>query len=344
MNLSSLLITDTADFKSRRLEVEKLFHCNATLPDQVFREGIDAFAFENFDLMLRDSFWPVVQELAEVSDDDSVLISVLDPDPSSFWKKHYGHYGSANIPVSISSCEFSDVLNKDSDKESPPGGLQLYANTVILVPQSAKWAIWGQRRWETCVVGFRDEVPTGSLNGLRWALDIYLTYCFKYFTVPPDFAETFRSNYCNSDLDDCPLHLVIGGIDLVKGNVPYADVAMLRVSKELEPELERTRFLDDAPFKVIRLTIRFGTQWGEPDFTPIDKRYSELGVDIEMPMSRVRFMGVNRVEHVIKKATLQVMVAVAQKYGLDGHSWEEQLASLTPPPELSPRSKERSGK
>lgn len=339
MNLKNLFIIDTAEFESRRLEVEKVFHYKATLPDQVFREDFKFFAFEDWEMMFGDEFWPVIQKLAEASGDDSVLIGVFDADPSTFWRKHFGHYGWANIPVSISTCEFSELLNEDPTEESPPGGLQLYGHKVILVPQSAKWAIWGERRWETWVVGFQDDIPTTSLHGIRWALDSYLIYCFKDLTVPSDFKEKFWSNYGNSDLEDRPLQIVIGGIDLVKGRVHGADGAMVSVEKELNAGLERTRFLDDAPFKVIRLTIRFGTQWGEPDLTGINERYAELEAGIELPMSEVQNLD-NRplppavvlpttpLEHVVKKATLQVLVAVAQEYKLDGSVWEEKLASL----------------
>jgi len=352
MNLENLFITDNTEFESRRLEVEKLFHCNATLPDQVFREGFNYFAFENWERMFGGEFWPVIQELAETSADESVLLGVFDADPSSFWRKHFGHYGWAKIPVSLSSCEFSDLLNEDPTQESPPGGVNLYAHKMVLVPQSAKWAIWGERRWEIWVVGFREELPTSSLNGVRWAVDINLTYCFEDSTVPPDFMKKFRSNYGSSDLDDCPLHLVIGAVKLVPGKVVSFAGAKASVSRELQPEFERTRFLHHAPFKVIRLTIRFGTRWGEPEFIGINERYAELEVGIEMPLSEVRNLDdrpllpavlcpTTPLQDVVKKATFRVLVAVAQKYGLDGRAWQEKLSSLTLRPQSRSRLKER---
>ena len=341
MNLKGLFITDTAEFESRRMEVEKVFHYNATLPDQVFREDFKFFAFEEWEVMFGDEFWPVIQKLAEASGDDSVLIGVFDADPSTFWRKHFGHYGWANVPVSISSCRFSELLNEDPTEESPPGGLQLYGHKVILIPQSAKWAIWGERRWETWIVGFQGDIPTTFLHGIRWATDVYLRYCFENDTVPPDFKEKLWSNYGNSDLDDCPLQIVIGRIDLVKGSVHNAIGAMVSVENKLNAELERTRFLDDAPFKVIRLTIRFGTQWGKPDLTGINERYAELDAGIELPMSEVKnldnqplppavILPTTPLEDVVGEAALQVLVAVAQEYELDGSVWKEKLASLPP--------------
>lgn len=347
MNLKNLFITDTVEFESRRLELEELFHCNATLPDQVFREGFKFFACEEFDLAITDKFWPVIQELAQASRDDNVLVGALDPDPSSYFKKHFGFYNWANIPVSISSDAYLHLLNEYPDT-SPADCLGINSETVFWIPRSGKWAIWGSRGWGTCVVGFRRRIPKVSLHGLRWALDINLTYCFRYSTVPSDFREKFWSNYGNSDWEDRPLQMVIGGIDLVKGKVHGASGAMVSVSKELEPELERTRFLGDAPFKVIRLTICFGTQWGKPDFSGINERYGELEAGIELPMSEVRnldnrplppavLMPTTPLEYVFRKAALQVLVAVAQNYKLDPSVWEEKLASLPLPPRLPER-------
>ena len=179
MNLKNLFITDTAEFEARRLGVEKVFHCNATLPDQVFREEFKFFGFESFDLAMADDFSPVIQELAETSGDDSVLMAVLDPDPSSYYKKEFGYYNWAEVPVSISGDAYLDLLNEHPEG-SPADSLHVNSYTVIGVPKSAKWAVWGNRSYETCVVGFRDDIPMGSLHGIRWALDIYLTYAFKY--------------------------------------------------------------------------------------------------------------------------------------------------------------------
>jgi len=126
--------------------------------------------------------------------------------------------------------------------------------------------------------------------------------------------------------------LLIGGVGLVKGSLRNIGRVMFDLCNELEPEFERTGFLDDAPFQVVHLMVRFGTKWGEPDLGRIIKRHSELEVGIEVPMSAVgkavRRNDMEVLDSVVRKATLRVLVAVAQKYELNGTVWEEQLASL----------------
>lgn len=126
--------------------------------------------------------------------------------------------------------------------------------------------------------------------------------------------------------------ILIGGIGLVVGTLRNVGKVMVALCDELEPEFERTGFLDNAPFKVVHLMVRFGTDWGEPDLGRIIKRYSELEAGIEVPMSAVRKAirrnDVDVLDSVIRKATLRVLVAVSQKYELDGTAWEQQLALL----------------
>ena len=122
--------------------------------------------------------------------------------------------------------------------------------------------------------------------------------------------------------------ILIGAVGLVMGDVRNSGWAMVAICDELEPEFERTGFLDSAPFKLVHLILLFGTEWGEPELGRINKRNSELEARIEMPMAEIRRLGVEPLKHLVKKVTLQVLVAVAQKYKLDGTAWEQQLASL----------------
>lgn len=104
---------------------------------------------------------------------------------------------------------------------------------------------------------------------------------------------------------------------------------MVAVCDELEPMFEQTGFLNDAPFKVVSLILRYGTKWGEPNLGKINKRHSELEVSVDLPMAELRIMDEASLNVVVKKAALEALVATAQKYDLDGVVWKNQLASLT---------------
>ena len=122
--------------------------------------------------------------------------------------------------------------------------------------------------------------------------------------------------------------ILIGAVGLVKGSVRNGGKAMVAVCDEFEPAFEQTGFLDGAPFKVVSLVLRYGTKWGAPDLGKINKRHSELEVGIELPMSEIRVMDEASLAAVFRKATLEALVAIAQKYDLDGGVWKAQLAPL----------------
>ena len=121
--------------------------------------------------------------------------------------------------------------------------------------------------------------------------------------------------------------ILIGAVGLVKGSVRHDGKAMVAVCDELESVFEKSKFLDDAPFKVISLILRYGTCWGDPDLGKINKKYSELEIGIELPMSEIRTMDEAILVNVIRESTLKSLLAVSQKYGLDGEIWEKEISN-----------------
>jgi hypothetical protein len=119
--------------------------------------------------------------------------------------------------------------------------------------------------------------------------------------------------------------LLIGGVSLVRGTVRNAGKAMVAACDGLEAGFEQTAFLGDAPFKVVSIILRFGTEWGEPDLGRVNKRHSELEAGIELPLAEIRMMDESALSGVFRNAALKILVAVADKYELDGSYWKEQL-------------------
>ena len=119
--------------------------------------------------------------------------------------------------------------------------------------------------------------------------------------------------------------LLIGAVGLVKGSVKNGGKAMVNVCDELDPEFERIRFLENAPFAVVSLIIRYGANWGVPELGRINRRHAELEVAIEVPMSDVRMLDESRLTAVVRKLVLESLVEVAMKYGLDAAYWKGRL-------------------
>lgn len=111
--------------------------------------------------------------------------------------------------------------------------------------------------------------------------------------------------------------LLIGGVSLVKGRVREAGLTMKEICDELEPMLNEIGFTDNAPFRTVSLIIRFGEKTNlTPDYEPISKRHSELPVAVEMELSGLRTASREVVKSAFVKATIDVLIDVAQKYNL----------------------------
>ena len=111
--------------------------------------------------------------------------------------------------------------------------------------------------------------------------------------------------------------LLIGGISLIKGRVREAGMAMKEICDDLEPLLKEIGFVDNAPFDTVSMIIRFGEKTDfTPNYEPINKRYGELPVAIEMELSGLRIASKDMVKSAFVKAVIDVLCDVAKKYDL----------------------------
>ncbi|WP_077732634.1 MULTISPECIES: hypothetical protein [unclassified Methylocaldum] len=192
--LTSTFIADDQTFAAYKAEVEKCCRIEARLPEQVFREGFSRFAFEEFDWAMSATFWPAIQALCRSCGDVSLLVAVLDPDPTDYYKNEFGFFNWAVLPVSASADEYWNLLNQYPD-ESPADSLLANSEKVVWLAQSGKWAVWGERSLEVCILGCRESVQHGLGHDVEWALKTAMPNCFRERVVPPEYAERLRQNY-----------------------------------------------------------------------------------------------------------------------------------------------------
>ncbi len=195
MGSRSFYISDVEVFEASKREVEKSILIDAKLPKQVFQQGFKYFAFEDFDWTLSSDFWPVITKMAVKSNDASVLMAVLDPDPVNYYKKEFGYYNWAEIPLSISSDDYLDVIN-EHPLRSLADSARYNSERIVWLPRSAQWSICGHRSYGVCVLGSQDQVTLDS----TWcdcdlALENLLPQCFRGNVIPPSFASELRSNF-----------------------------------------------------------------------------------------------------------------------------------------------------
>ena len=122
--------------------------------------------------------------------------------------------------------------------------------------------------------------------------------------------------------------LLIGAVALVKGRVREDGKAMVKICDEFEPYFEKENFLENAPFDVISLIIRYGKITNHvPEIEKIN-RYSELEVAIELAMDSVRKADYSKLEMMIRKATLHSIIQVGKKYKLPTETFGKMLKNL----------------
>lgn len=187
-------ITDVEQYATRKSDVEECFRLGLSLPKRLFSERFENFRFEELFYAMSAGFWPTIQALCQRSGDASVLIAVLDPDPLSYYKKNFGYFNWAELPVSSASDDYWEMLNYHPD-DSLADSILVNSERIVWVPPSKCWAIIGLRSYEVCVLGCLPSFSCDMWNDIEWALDTPIPYAFRGRIVPDDFAEEFRHSY-----------------------------------------------------------------------------------------------------------------------------------------------------
>jgi hypothetical protein len=181
MNNHIVTIRENKCFKQLWELVNNTFLTNQIFPDQVFNQKFNNFLFEEFDWMMSFEFWNVaVKPLAHASQDEYVLIGILDPDPINYFYHEFGYYNWFKLPVNnLTEGDFWKILVTGPER-SPADAMRYNSETIIWLPMSAKWAIWGERSVELCALAFSDN-NTQIVEALKNFTDRFLlNYSNKY--------------------------------------------------------------------------------------------------------------------------------------------------------------------
>jgi hypothetical protein len=144
-----------------------------------------------------------LQQLARISNDTHIITALLDPDPIAYFFKEFGYYNWFKLPVTSTPQEYKQLIQL-----APPGSsadAMIYNSEVIAwVPFSKKWAIWAERGYDICILGFADKncIISDTLLKGRWrpaneGLEELVALNFKNQQVPKEIADAFMANYSN---------------------------------------------------------------------------------------------------------------------------------------------------
>jgi len=203
MLISDLFIRNKLDFNEILIDTKEIFKLNSNLPENVFLTQFSNFKFNEFEWLMYDEFWDFMKILSDITGDDSVIISVIDPDPIEYHYKQFNFFNTVRIPKEFSVEEYRDVLNfhlPDSEADAIINN----SNVISIFSNSKKWAIWADRNYGIMILGFNyDEV--GEFNKLDfkdWTsiTDIniitnWISYNFENETEIKNFADELYLNY-----------------------------------------------------------------------------------------------------------------------------------------------------
>ena len=121
--------------------------------------------------------------------------------------------------------------------------------------------------------------------------------------------------------------LVLSGVSLTKARPNRHDIEVMgEIMDELEELLVTSRYMDDAPFKWVGLTFRYGLKYEDkPHYQRIDKSDGELPLAIELDTHDLIEADQGELKRLFTLATLKALIHAGKKYKLPVKSLEELL-------------------
>lgn len=205
--MTSTSWSDREQFLRIQDQSKAVVNINARLPDQVFKGGVAAPLFVEFDLILTPGFWSSFRQIARWHGDSQVDILVVQPDCEDFYYPRYRSYPAISVPVDVEIDDYWTELGHEPYGEIM-GSIPISANVVTVTGPSRKWACWGERDPELAIfVGFPDAASRKEWRSNKQGLFMEsfdevlecLSLAFRGEVVPDHYAAAFRDNYDRPD-------------------------------------------------------------------------------------------------------------------------------------------------
>lgn len=188
------LINDKKQFEEVLSLVRKAFNYEHRLPNQVFNLPYQKISVCEFDRALGYSFWSELERLADLAGDSFILMAVLEPHPIEYYYNEFAKYNWCIFPKGPTADEYWDTL-EEGPKESPADAILFNSEVAIWLSPSMKWAIWGERSYGICIIGFDEEISGSKL----WtSIDAVITEIVSLNfnnNVPDEISSSLIENY-----------------------------------------------------------------------------------------------------------------------------------------------------
>jgi hypothetical protein len=149
------------------------FYYEERLPNQVFKIPFQNIFACDFDKAMGYSFWSELKRLANLAGDSFILMAVLDPHPVEYYYKEFSQYNWCILTNGTTADEYWNTIEQGSE-ESPADAILFNSEVVVWLSPSMKWAIWGERSYGICIIGFNYEI-NGFTSELLTTIDTAIT-------------------------------------------------------------------------------------------------------------------------------------------------------------------------
>ncbi|EHS58245.1 hypothetical protein [Paenibacillus sp. Aloe-11] len=193
----SEIIKDTKDFEEAQHLVSNVVYVEERLPNQVFKVPFQNKVVLDFDHAMSYGFWNEVEQLTGIFDDSFVIMAVLDPHPVNYYYTEFSQYNWCMLNKGTTSDEYWNTLQQ-SPIESPADSILSNSEVIVWLPSSMKWALWGERSYGICVLGFSDDI--GDYKSESWftmdkAITDLVSLNFRNYTVPDEIISKLMKYY-----------------------------------------------------------------------------------------------------------------------------------------------------
>lgn len=201
MELKDFFINDVQAFQTTNKELEKIFNINQEFPTQVFNKEYKYYVFEEFNSVMSEDFWRTIQYLTDTLNEKEITVAVLDPHPKDYFYEEFGYFNYLQIPTSLSNEDYMNIL--ENGPEDSPADAPLYnSEKVVWFSSSKKWAIWGERSLDICVMGFNESTfldhlltPPNNWSYLNKSVEELISLNFRNMIIPKEFRDELLKNY-----------------------------------------------------------------------------------------------------------------------------------------------------
>lgn len=192
---------DKKQFEEALHLVTKMFNYEQRLPNLVYKVPFEKYVVLDFDHAMSRHFWSELEELIGLSGDSFAIMAVLDPHPIDYYYNEFSQYNLCVLQKGTTADEYWSMLEQGPE-ESPADAILINSEVVVWLSSSMKWAVWGERSYGICVLGFNNG-DIGDYKCESWftmdqAITDLVSLNFRNYTVPEEIASKLLKYYSAS--------------------------------------------------------------------------------------------------------------------------------------------------